>query len=205
MAMQYLNQIKNRRRSSQILKAPNPVLTEEEEAYLRQVTSQAEDSQLKNGMTPRDKDGAQAVVGSPEISEKPLSAGEAGTIPLPASPGEELGKQLGEAGRKASMKSEDTEKAIETAKSPAAVAPAKKKRWSTMFWKKNGDTKKVRSENSTHRSTLLRLDILMKCHHVGQGCNYHRQRTGRTHCSSSQSHYPNKRGTRSTKRPGGYD
>lgn len=138
MAMQYLNQIKNRRRSSQILKAPNPVLTEEEEAYLWQVTSQAEGSQIKDGMVPIDKDESRTA------AEKPSSAGEAQNIPLPVSPGEELGKQLGEAGRKESMRSEDAEKAIETTKSPAAAAPPKKKRWSTMFWKKNGDTKKVR-------------------------------------------------------------
>ncbi|KAJ6106098.1 hypothetical protein N7512_009615 [Penicillium capsulatum] len=141
MAIEYLNQIKNRRRSSQILKAPNPVLTDEEEAYLRQVTSQAEGAQLTGGVDSGDRDVSQAAVESPDSSPKTVPAGEAQDIPLPASPAEQFGKQLGEAGRKASIKLDETERTTEAAK-PEPVAPAKKKRWSAMFWKKNGDTKK---------------------------------------------------------------
>lgn len=150
LAMEYFNQIKNRRRSSQILKAPNPVLTEEEEAYLRQITAQAETTHPKDAtVTTVNQDEVQPTE-TVESPQKPPSTEGPQDVPLPVSPGEEFGKQLGQAGRKASMKSEEVEKAPESAKASDTPAPAKKKRWSAMFWKKSSDTKKVRARANSN-------------------------------------------------------
>lgn len=129
MAMQYLNQIKNRGRSSQMITAPKPVLTPEDEAFLREVTANPEQ---KNGSPTEIPAG---VPLQPAISE------QAENIPLPTSPGEEFGKELGEESRQERKNSQPNLTKSETPQSEATKAPQKKKRWSAMFWKKNTDKK----------------------------------------------------------------
>lgn len=143
--MEYFNQIKNRRRSSQIVKPSNPVLSAEEEAYLRQLTAQPENTVQPSAQkdTP-----TQATEGSAESSQQPAlseSSQEAQNVPLPTSPVEEFGKELGEEERKAHEKPENIGKSeSKPPKTEASAAPEKKKkRWSTMFWKKNTDSDKV--------------------------------------------------------------
>lgn len=134
--MQYLNQIKNLRRSSQMISAPKPVLTPEEEAYFRQVTSQP-DSVKDSADAPRE---IQVEIPSEE-PQQPAPSTQAEDIPLPTSPVEEFGKELGEEGRQEQRESQPTLTRSETPKSEVSKAPPKKKRWSTMFWKKNTDKK----------------------------------------------------------------
>lgn len=136
--MEYFNQIKNRRRSSQILKSPNPVLTDEDEAFLQRVTSQPEQA-ISPG-----QDDSQAPRALDESPQQPIQSEDAQEIPLPTSP-EEFGKELGEEGRKARESGELTEAKAEPAKSEQdKAAEKKKKRWIAMFWKKNEDNGKVR-------------------------------------------------------------
>ncbi|CAG8940273.1 unnamed protein product [Penicillium salamii] len=136
MAMQYLNQIKNLRRSSQMISSPKPVLTPEEEAYFRQVTSQP-DSVKDSVDAPRE---IQAETPSEE-PQQPAPSTQAEDIPLPTSPVEEFGKELGEEGRQERKESQPTLTRSETPKSEVSKASPKKKRWSPMFWKKNTDKK----------------------------------------------------------------
>lgn len=145
MAMQYFNQIKNRRRSSQIVKPPDPVLTAEDEAFLQRVTSQPEDKPSSAGLS--DTRAAESPAGSPQHPVVNEDAQDALNIPLPASPAEEFGKELGEVERKEHEKGDNTETSLEPAASAktAAQEKNKKKRWSAMFWKKNADTGKVRN------------------------------------------------------------
>ncbi|KAJ5428775.1 hypothetical protein N7445_010229 [Penicillium cf. griseofulvum] len=149
MAMQYLNQIKNLRRSSQMTSAPKPVLTPEDEAYLREVTAQVESVPIpteQNGQTPTGS--ATGAPLQPAISE------QAENIPLPTSPGEELGKELGEEGRQERRSSQPTLARSDTPKSEVSKPSQKKKRWSTMFWKKNtGKAKDAQVEAATPPTT----------------------------------------------------
>ncbi|KAJ5511611.1 Monoacylglycerol lipase ABHD12 [Penicillium expansum] len=94
MAMQYLNQIKNLRRSSQMTSAPKPVLTAEDEAYLREVTAQPESVPITTEQN--EQATAESPAGAPL---QPAISEQAENIPLPISPGEELAKELGEEGR----------------------------------------------------------------------------------------------------------
>ena len=146
--MDYFNQMKNRRRSSQILQAPKPILTEEEEAFLRQVTDQSNSQSPAAGEAPAEAsvDNTGIPATKTEASTSFNSNGQAQDIPLPASPGEEFGKTLGEQGRRESQMSGLTTpaKGLEPVKSQSTAGPdKKKKRWSTMFWKKGADSKKV--------------------------------------------------------------
>ncbi|CAG8029501.1 unnamed protein product [Penicillium olsonii] len=152
MAMQYINQIKNLRRSSQMVSSPKPVLTPEDEAYFRQVTSQtapADNSAEENREIPTEI--------PTEESQQPTPSTPAENIPLPTSPVEEFGKELGEEGRQERRESQPDLTRSETPKSETSKAPQKKKRWSTMFWKKNtdkkntdaGDTDKSQIDTST--------------------------------------------------------
>jgi hypothetical protein len=139
--MQYLNQIKNRRRSSQMISSPKPVLTPEDEAYFREVTAHPESIPL-----PADNaDEILAEIPAGGSQQPTTSASEqAENIPLPTSPAEEFGKELGEESRQERKGSEPTLSRSETPKSETSKAPQKKKRWSAMFWKKNTD--KVRQD-----------------------------------------------------------
>jgi hypothetical protein len=136
MAMQYLNQIKNLRRSSQI-SAPKPVLTPEDEAYLREVTGQSESAPI-----PTDQNEQTPTESPTRTSLQPAMSVQAENIPLPTSPVEDLAKELGEEGRQERKSSQPTLTRSETPKSEVSKPPQKKKRWSAMFWKKN--TEKVR-------------------------------------------------------------
>lgn len=136
MGMQYLNQIKNLRRSSQMTSAPKPVLSPEDEAYLREVTAQPESVPIatqQNEQIP-----AESPAGA---SLQPAISVQAENIPLPTSPGEDLAKELGEEGRQVRKNSQPTLTRSDTPKSEVAKPQQKKKRWSAMFWKKN--TEKV--------------------------------------------------------------
>lgn len=135
MAMQYFNQIKNRRRSSQTVTPPKPVLTPEDEAFLQKVTSVPEHRPSTAGQNESE--------GPTESSQKADVEDVALDIPLPASPVEEFGKELGEEDRKAREQPENIRTKSEPTKPQDAAVPEKKKRWSTMFWKKPTDTKKV--------------------------------------------------------------
>ncbi|KAJ5625744.1 hypothetical protein N7510_002053 [Penicillium lagena] len=118
MANDFIHQMKSRRRSSQVMKSPNPVLTAEDEAFLQQVTAQ------------------------PESPRSPLVVDDgAANIPLPASPADELGKQLGEEARE---KSKDEASKAEPASQSNVKAPEKKKknRWSAIFTRKSSDSNK---------------------------------------------------------------
>lgn len=142
--MEYFNQIKNRRRSSQIMTPSNPVLNAEEEAYLRQLTAQSENAPDPSGQKEAPTEATETTEPS-QLSALNETSQEAQSVPLPTSPLEELGKELGEEDRKAHEKSENIEK-IEsqpTKTEPTAAPEKKKKRWSTMFWRKNTDSEKV--------------------------------------------------------------
>lgn len=132
--MQYINQIKNRRRSSQMISAPKPVLTPEDEAYFREVTAHPEFVPLPE--TETDQIPTETPAGE---SQQRVTSVQPENIPLPTSPAEEFGKELGEEGRQERKGSEPTLSKSETPKSEPSKAPQKKKRWSTMFWKKNTD------------------------------------------------------------------
>jgi hypothetical protein len=136
MAMQYLNQIKNLRRSSQMTTAPKPVLTPEDEAYLREVTGQSESAPI-----PTDQNDQTPTESPAGTSLQPAMSGQAENIPLPTSPVEDLAKELGKEGRQERKSSQPTLARSETPKSEDSKPPQKKKRWSAMFWKKN--TEKV--------------------------------------------------------------
>lgn len=137
--MQYFNQLKHRRRSSQIMKPPNPVLTAEDEAFLQQVTSQPEKAPSSPEITDPQSPGHSA-----ESSQQPARTDAPQDIPLPSSPVEAFGKELGDQERKAHEKTETAETTPESAKQDQSTASEKKKkRWSAMFWLKNTDTEKV--------------------------------------------------------------
>lgn len=129
--MQYLNQIKNLRRSSQMTSAPKPVLTAEDEAYLREVTAQPESVPITT--EPNEQATAESPAGAPL---QPAINEQAENIPLPISPGEELAKELGEEGRQERKNSQATLTRSATPKSEVSKPPQKKKRWSAIFWKK---------------------------------------------------------------------
>ncbi|CAI7610503.1 unnamed protein product [Penicillium pancosmium] len=137
MAMDYL---KNRRRSSQIMQTPNPVLTSEDEAFLQQVTSQQENTPGSAGPS-----GANATDFAAESPVHPGLKESAQDVPLPASPAEEFGKELGEEAR------ENPEIAETKSESPkpqdSKTSDKKKKRWTAMFWKKDPDSKKKKSSS----------------------------------------------------------
>lgn len=141
--MEYFNQFKNRRRSSQILQSPapahDPVLTADDEAFLQRVTSQPENAPNSAG------EASTAAVEAPQGSHQQSPVKEHAQDIPPSSPVEQFGKELGEQERRASQKSESSPtKEPERPKSQEAAAPEKKKkRWSAVFWKKNGDSKKV--------------------------------------------------------------
>lgn len=134
MVMQYFNQMKDRRRS-QAVQQPKPVLTEDDEAFLRKVISQPD----QNGEAPENKEHAQDS-GVPQQSPTV----ESKDIPLPASPAEEFGKQLGEQGRRASQLQSPEQSPEPVKPQPTAAPEKKKKRWSTMLWGRT-DSKKVRT------------------------------------------------------------
>ncbi|KAJ5360823.1 hypothetical protein N7517_010014 [Penicillium concentricum] len=113
--------------------APKPVLTPEDEAYLREVTAKLESAEQNE----------QNQTGSPAgASLQPAISERAENIPLPTSPGEELGKELGEEGRQERRSSQPTLSRSETPKSEVTKPSQKKKRWSAMFWKKNAEKDK---------------------------------------------------------------
>ncbi|KAI2733097.1 hypothetical protein CBS147332_112 [Penicillium roqueforti] len=145
MAMQYFNQIKHRRRSSQMITAPKPVLTPEDEAYLREVTAEPE------SVTPPTEQNKQTPTESPTgASLQPAISEPAENIPLPTSPGEEFAKELGEEGRQERKSSQQTLTRTETPKSEVSKPPPKKKRWSAMFWKKS--TEKDKDADDANKS-----------------------------------------------------
>ncbi|KAJ5684054.1 uncharacterized protein N7477_000399 [Penicillium maclennaniae] len=145
--MEYFNQIKNRRRSSQIMTPSNPVLNAEEEAYLRQLTAEPDNAPEPPGQKELLTEATEPTVEASQASLLNETSQEAQSVPLPTSSLEELGRELGEEERKAHEKSENIEKTqLENAKPDSAAAPEKKKkRWSAMFWKKNTDPEKTSS------------------------------------------------------------
>ncbi|KAJ5354754.1 hypothetical protein N7541_005798 [Penicillium brevicompactum] len=134
--MQYLNLVKKSRPLSQMISAPKPVLTPEDEAYFREVTSHPESAAKREGDSPEVQ-----TESFPEESSQATPSTPAENIPLPISPVEEFGKELGEEGRQERRESQPTLTRSETPKSESSKAPQKKKRWSAMFWKKNTDKK----------------------------------------------------------------
>ena len=136
MAMDYF---KNRRRSSQIMQTPNPVLSSEDEAFLQQVVSQQEHTPRSAGPVDSN-DGKLTEI----VAESPAQSGlreTAQDVPLPASPAEEFGKELGEEARE-NNDTPDTQ--TESPKQQdGKPSDKKKKRWTAMFWKKDSDSKKV--------------------------------------------------------------
>ncbi|KAJ6033873.1 uncharacterized protein N7446_007830 [Penicillium canescens] len=134
--MEYFNQIKNRRRSSQMTSAPKPVLSPEDEAYLRGLT--AEEETLPIPTEPKE----QTPTGAPDgVSPQAATSEDAVNVPLPTSPVEEFGKELGEEERRERKGSQPALMRSDTPKTETTKAPQKKKRWSAMFWKKNTEKK----------------------------------------------------------------
>ena len=179
MAMQYFNQVKNRRRSSQISSPPKPVLTDEDEAFLQKVTSDPE-----HALKPAAQNETQGSEGLPEDSQAPAIDEGALDVPLPTSPVEEFGKELGEEERKTREQPGDTRSESEPAKAQDDSVPEKKKRWSGMFWKKSSDTKKVCSP--ILRGCLFQLSspvLISEIVFIEQGHLSHRQIKVRSdHC-----------------------
>ena len=100
--MQYLNQIKNLRRSSQMTTAPKPVLTPEDEAYLREVTGQSESAPI-----PTDQNDQTPTESPAGTSLQPAMSGQAENIPLPTSPVESLARRVDKNGRALSQHWQD--------------------------------------------------------------------------------------------------
>lgn len=118
----------------------DPVLTADDEAFLQRVTSQPEQGPSSPGHT----DGSTTAPAGGD-SQQPTLNENAQDIPLPASPVEQFGKELGDEERKARKRSETAEILSEPAKQePNMTSEKKKKRWSSMFWKKTGDIETVR-------------------------------------------------------------
>ncbi|KAJ5561460.1 hypothetical protein N7461_000221 [Penicillium sp. DV-2018c] len=136
MALQYLNQMKNRRRSSQMISTPKPVLTPEDEAYLREVTAHPESVPGSTEQNQQSPEGSNI-----EASLEPAISQQAENIPLPTSPAEEFGKELGEESRQERKNSQPNLSDRETSHSESSKPPQKKKRWSAMFWRKNTEKK----------------------------------------------------------------
>lgn len=201
MAMQYFNQIKSRRRSSQILSPPNPVLTDEDEAFLQKVTSVPE-----HAPKPAAHSETQGLEGLPEGSQASAVDEGALDVPLPTSPVEEFGKELGEEERKTREQPRDTRAKSEPAKAQDDSVPEKKKRWSGMFWKKSSDTKKVRSP--IPRGCLFQLAspaLISDIVFIEQGNNSHEQIEVRSdHCPIHHSSCSGQR-RRSAKGPRRHD
>jgi hypothetical protein len=150
MALQYLNQMRNRRRSSQMTSAPKPVLTPEDEAYLQEVTAHPESVP---GSTEQNE---QISAGSPAGAPlQPAISQQAENIPLPNSPVEEFGKELGEESRQERKNSQPTLSESEVPQSEDSKAPQKKKRWSAMFWKKTTEKKVGQSFNDGRFDSVL--------------------------------------------------
>ncbi|KAJ9293011.1 hypothetical protein DTO271G3_8146 [Paecilomyces variotii] len=124
MAMQYFNQLRAKTRSSQV-KQPDPVLTEEDEAFLQRVTSQPDAAPLPDDVVKQESSN-QPVGKDAQIA---LMDG-AQNIPLPLSPAEEVGRELA---ADENIKSEE-EGVKSTEKEPSESAEKAKKnaRWSWM-------------------------------------------------------------------------
>lgn len=119
----------------------DPVLTADDEAFLQRVTSQPE-----QGRSPSVEPDMSTAVSQGEDSQQPTLNENAQDIPLPASPIEKFGEELGEEERKARARAETAEILSEPAKQePNVTSEKKKKRWSSMFWKKTGDIERVRN------------------------------------------------------------
>ena len=137
--MQFFNQIKNRRRSSQMTSSHNPVLTPEDEAFLQKVTS---DPEHRSGPAVEyESESQQALTEDPQA---PVAGERALEGTVPASPQEELGRNLGEEDKLDQKRKNEIQKEAEPVKpEEAAVADKKVNRWSTMFWKKAPASDKV--------------------------------------------------------------
>lgn len=117
-----------------MITAPKPVLTPEDEAFLREVTANPESVSTQTEQ--KDEAPTESPAGAPL---QHATSEQAENIPLPTSPGEEFGKELGEESRQERKNSVPSLTRSETPQSESAKAPQKKKRWSAMFWKKNTD------------------------------------------------------------------
>ncbi|KGO42614.1 hypothetical protein PEX1_016220 [Penicillium expansum] len=124
--------------------APKPVLTAEDEAYLREVTAQPESVPITT--EPNEQATAESPAGAPL---QPAINEQAENIPLPISPGEELAKELGEEGRQERKNSQATLTRSATPKSEVSKPPQKKKRWSAIFWKKTEKDKDTPDANKS--------------------------------------------------------
>ncbi len=174
MVMQYFNQIKNRRRSSQVLSPPKPVLTDEDEAFLQKVTSDPEHALKSAGQN--ETQGSEGLPEGPEGSQAPAVDETALDVPLPTSPVEAFGKELGEEERKTRDQPGDTRTKSEPTKARDDSVPEKKKRWSGTFWKKSSDTKKVCSPILQGCSFQLASPVLIsEIVFIEQGSVSHRQ------------------------------
>ncbi|KAF7719764.1 Uncharacterized protein PECH_005675 [Penicillium ucsense] len=151
MAMQYFNQIKNRRRSSQISSSHNPVLTPEDEAFLTKVTSDPENQPEPVAQNEsRPLEGPAGGSGTLVTDDKLHEATSA------AAPAEELGKQLGEEEMLKDEQKIGVKKDTEPVKSNDAPAADKKKnRWNSMFWKKGTASDKGKEKQSTQNASEI--------------------------------------------------
>ncbi|KAJ9202397.1 hypothetical protein DTO021D3_4531 [Paecilomyces variotii] len=123
MAMQYFNQLRGKTRSSRA-KQPDPVLTEEDEAFLQRVTSQTDAAPLPDDVATQESNN-QPVGKDAQIA---LMDG-AQNIPLPLSPAEEVGRELA---ADENNKSEEGVKGMGEEPSESAEKAKKNTRWSWM-------------------------------------------------------------------------
>ncbi|KAJ9220963.1 hypothetical protein DTO027B5_7054 [Paecilomyces variotii] len=123
MAMQYFNQLRAKTRSSRA-KQPDPVLTEEDEAFLQRVTSQTDAAPLPDDVAKQDSSN-QPMGKDAQIA---LMDG-AQNIPLPLSPAEEVGRELA---ADENIKSEEGVKNMGEKLSESAEKAKKNTRWSWM-------------------------------------------------------------------------
>lgn len=130
------------------MQTPNPVLSSEDEAFLQQVVSQQEHTPRSAGPVDSN-DGKLTEI----VAESPAQSGlreTAQDVPLPASPAEEFGKELGEEARE-NNDTPDTQ--TESPKQQdGKPSDKKKKRWTAMFWKKDSDSKKKKSPSNDDKS-----------------------------------------------------
>ncbi|KAL3453331.1 hypothetical protein BJX65DRAFT_121128 [Aspergillus insuetus] len=128
-------------------KSHDPVLTAEDEAFLRNVTSEESQSGLGAGAPTETGAGTGASAG-----EQPVSTGTAEVHPQgPISPVEEFGRELGEQERRKSVvEASGTASTAETetrGKRKRVASPEKKKRPWSFIWKK-GDKKSPETETA---------------------------------------------------------
>ncbi|KAF9893127.1 hypothetical protein FE257_012538 [Aspergillus nanangensis] len=137
--MQQFNQLKSWTRSSQP-KSQDPVLTAEDEAFLRNIMSE-----------PAEQPPATSAEG-PISPVSPLASG-APTILSPVSPVEEFGRELGEEERKAREREEQAPVPPAKPESSGKAPPQAEKKWKPWEWLRRKSTQDKKEKEPSPKDT----------------------------------------------------